>query len=81
MLVLPEGPLLGGVARLGCSCGLVSNEHRVSGPVAIGSVDGVSGFVGLGIDPTPLLGYPYHGTPHECVVGAHSLGSARLRLL
>jgi hypothetical protein len=72
--------LLGGVARLGCSCGLVSDEHRVSGPVAIGDVDGIRGFVGLGIDSTPL-GYPYHGTPHECVVGAHSLFSACLRLL
>ena len=78
------GVLLGGVARLGCSCKLVSNKHRVSGPVTNCDIDGVRGFVGLGIDPTPL-GAPswdiYHGSPHECIVGAHSLSSARLRLL
>jgi len=39
------GVLLGGVARLGCSCGLVSHFHRVSGPVVIGDDDGVRGFV------------------------------------
>ena len=48
------GVLLGGVARLGCSCKLVSNKHRVSGPVTNCDIDGVRGFVGLGIDPTPL---------------------------
>ena len=47
--------LLGGVARLGCSCGLVSQQHRVSGPVAISDIDGVRGFVRLGVDP-PALG-------------------------
>ena len=31
--------LLEVVSRLGCSCGLVSQQHRVSGPVAIGDVD------------------------------------------
>ena len=31
------GFLIGGVARLGCSCGLVLHLHWVSGPIAIGA--------------------------------------------
>jgi len=49
------GVLLGGVARLDCSCGLVSQQHRVSGP---GDSDGIRGFVRLGVDPTASAFYP-----------------------
>jgi len=49
------GVLLGGVARLCYSGWLVSHEHRVLGPVAVGDVDGVCGFVGLGSARLRLL--------------------------
>ena len=54
--------LLGGVARLDCSCGLVSQQHRVSGPVAISDIDGVRGFVSFRVDPT-ALGLPSWDVP------------------
>ena len=72
------GVLLGGVARLGCSCGLVSNEHRVSGPVAIGDVDGVRGFLGLGIDPTHF-GVPSWDNPITALVTSVSWAPTALR--
>ena len=62
--------LLGGVARLGCSCGLLSQQHRVSGPVAISDIDGVRGF-------GTRLGCPYCGTRYEYVVST----STRLQSL
>ena len=52
--------LLGGVARLGCSSG--SQQHRVSGPVAISVIDGVRGFVSFGVDPT-AFGVPSWDVP------------------
>ena len=73
--------LLGGVPRPGCSCGLVFQQHRVSGPVAISDIDGVHGFVSFGVDPTALVECPYCGTRHEYVVGARNLGNARLQSL
>ena len=73
--------LLGGVARLGCSCGLVSQQHRVSDPVAISDIDGVRGFVSFGVDRRSILGCPYYGTRHEYVAGARNLGNARLQSL
>ena len=73
--------LLGGVARLGCSCGLLSQQHRVSGPVAISDIDGVRGFVSFGVDLT-ALGIPFWDVPrHKYVVGARNLGDARLQSL
>ena len=58
--------LLGGVARLGCNCGLVSQQHRVSDPVAISDIDGVRGFVSFGVDRRSILGCPYCGTGIRC---------------
>ena len=79
------GVLLGGVARLGCSCGLVSQQHRMSGPVAISDIDGVRGFVRLGVDPM-ALGVPFWDVPTAALVtsmswGARNLGNARLQSL
>ena len=74
------GGLLVGVARLGCSCGLVSHEHRVSGPVAVGDVNGVRGFVGIGIDPTPL-GVPSWDIPTATLVTSVSWAPTALVVL
>ena len=60
------------VARLGCSCGLVSQQHRMSGPVAISNIDGPR---------RSILGSPYCGTRQEYVVGARNLGNAPLQSL
>jgi hypothetical protein len=66
------GVLLGGVARLGCSCGLVSQQHLMSGPIAISNIDGPR---------RTILGSPYCGTRQEYVVGARNLGNAPLQSL
>ena len=68
------GVLLGGVARLGCSCGLVS------GPVAIGDVDGIRSFVGLGIDSTPL-GIPSWDIPTTALLTSVSWAPTALAVL
>ena len=69
--------LLGGVARLGCSSG--SQQHRVSGPVAISNICKLwSRSNGL---RRSILGCLYYGTRHEYVAGARNLGNARLQSL
>ena len=72
--------LLGGVARLGCSCGLVSQQHRMSGPVAISDIDGVRGFVRLGVDPV-ALGVPSWDVPTAALVTSMSWTPATLTML
>ena len=64
--------LLGGVARLGCSCGLVSQKHRVSGPVASSDIDGV--------DPT-ALGVLSWDVPTAALVTSMSWVPATLAML
>ena len=69
--------LLGRVARLGCSCGLVSQQHRVSGPVAISDIDGIRGFVSFGVDPT-AFGVPSWDVPTAALVTSMSWAPAML---
>ena len=85
--MLPPCPLLprrclslGGVARLGCSCGLVSQQHRVSGPIAVSEIDSVRGFVRLGVDPT-ALGIPSWDVPTAALVTSMSWAPATLAML
>jgi len=68
------GVLLGGVARLCCSCGLMSD------PVAISNIDGVRGFVRLGVDPT-ALGVPFWDVPTAALVTSMSWAPATLAML
>ena len=71
------GVLLGGVARLDCSCGLVSLQHRMSGPVAISDIDGVRGFVRLGVDARATVALAMLG--YSCFVGdGWSIGASAL---
>ncbi len=72
--------LLGGVARLGCSCGLVSHYYRVSGPVAIRNIDGVRGFVSFGVDPMALC-VPSCDVPTAALVTSISWAPATLAML
>ncbi len=52
----------------------------MSGPVAIGDVDGVRGFVGLGIDPTPLR-VPSWDIPTAALVTSVSWAPTALAVL
>ncbi len=72
--------LLGGVARLGCSCRWVSHKHRVSGPVAISDIDGVRGFVSFGVNPTALR-VPSWDVPTAALVTSMSWAPATLAML
>ena len=82
-LVVPVGGavlrvLLGGVARLGYSSG--SQQHWVSGPVAISDIDGVRGFVSFGVDPT-AFGVPSGDVPTTALVTSMSRAPATLAML
>ena len=72
--------LLGGVARLGCSCGLLSQQYRVSGPVAISDIDGVRSFVSFGVDPT-AFGVQSWDVPTAALVTSMSSAPATLAML
>ena len=54
LLFLPAGPYLESCCEESRGWAAAAGWRRLSGLVAIGDVDGVRGFIGLGIDPTPL---------------------------
>ena len=58
----------------------MSQQHRVSGPVAISDIDGVRGFVRLGVDP-PALGVPSWDVPTAALVTSVSWAPATLAML